>query len=78
MIKVKIVFGDGEKDVECDSWEEVYKYWLFAPKNSLFYVEIDGEFEEFTSEDIEAREIAEAEEQALEDSQEDDTEKGMY
>ena len=71
MIKVKI-------EIECDNWEDVNYAYRTAQANGVFSIEIDGEFEEFTIEDIEAREIAEAEEQAIEDSQEDATEKGMY
>jgi len=78
MIKVKIVFGDGEKCVECGSWEDVAHEWLNSPERALFYVEIDGDFEEFTQEDIEERERAELMEQLSEESQEDSREKGMY
>jgi len=78
MIKVRILLGDGKKDIACDSWEDVYKEWLNAPSNSLFYVEIDGDFEEFTQEDIEERQQAELLEQLNEESQEDASEKDMY
>ena len=78
MIKVRIVLSDGEKDIACDSWEDVAFEWLNCPENSLFYVEIDGDFEEFTQEDIEERQQAELLEQLNEESQEDCTEKRMY
>ena len=78
MIKGRIVLSDGEKDIACDSWEDVYKKWLNAPSIAPFYVEIDGEFEEFTQEDIEERERAELLEQLTEESQEDVSEKEMY
>ena len=78
MIKVRILLGDGKKDIACDSWEDVYKEWLNAPSNSLFYVEIDGDFEEFTQEDIEERERAELLELLTEESQEDVSEKEMH
>jgi len=69
MIKVKI-------EIECNDWADVSDLWRETQERAIFSIEIDGEFEEFTIEGIEACEIAE--EQALEDSQEDRTEKGMY
>ena len=71
MIKVRI-------EIECSSWNEVYEAWNDCPISSVFGVEIDGEFEEFTQEDIEERERAELLERLTEESQEDASEKEMY
>ena len=78
MILIRIDVNGKANDYLCCGWNEVYNYWLNCPSNSLFYVEIDGDFEEFTQEDIEERERAELLEQLNEESQEDASEKEMY